>query len=358
VQPAWASGRIDTIVRWVTWFEREEALDRHPAIAVHGALIFALLGQQRRAEEWAAVAERAAPTGLLSDGSTIESLLAYLHAILARDGVGRMRRDARIGLAGLSLASPYRATMLHTVGLSHLIGGDADRADPFFASAFEDATDAGAWPLAALLLAERCLVAIARHDWPKAEALIDRALSVIEDGQLQDYWTSALVYASAARTALHRGDVRRARHYTAQAARLRPLLISTLPIVSVQALLELARAYIALADPGGAGAVLRQVHDIFQDRPHLGVLPAQARQLSSVLERMTGGAAGASSLTSAELRLLPLLSTHLSLEEIGTRLNVSRHTVKTQASSVYRKLDVSSRREAVTRTRELGLTVG
>jgi LuxR family maltose regulon positive regulatory protein len=60
-------------------------------------------------------------------------------------------------------------------------------------------------------------------------------------------------------------------------------------------------------------------------------------------------------LTAAELRVLPLLSTHLSFREIGERLYVSRNTIKTQAISVYRKLGVSNRSEAVTRARELGL---
>jgi LuxR family maltose regulon positive regulatory protein len=49
------------------------------------------------------------------------------------------------------------------------------------------------------------------------------------------------------------------------------------------------------------------------------------------------------------------LSTHLPLGEIGERLQVSRHTVKAQASAVYRKLGVSSRGEAVARARDLGL---
>jgi LuxR family maltose regulon positive regulatory protein len=356
-QPVWASGRVDTVVRWMTWFEREAVLDRYPAIAVHGALIFALLGRQREAERWAAVAERVAPTGFDSDGSTVESLQAYLRAILARSGVDRMRRDARVALTGLSLVSPYRATMLHTVGLSHLIEGDPDRADPFFASAVQDALGAEATPLAALVLAERCLVAIARADWPAAEMFADEALAIVENGGLQDYWTSALVYAAAARTALHQGQQQQARSRSAHAARLRPLLVSTIPVVSVQALLELARAYIALLDPGGAEAVLRQVRDILADRPDLGVLPAQADELGSMLDRITGPPGGPSSLTSAELRLLPLLCTHLSLEEIGRRQHVSRNTVKTHVGSVYRKLGVSSRAEAVTRGRELGLTV-
>jgi LuxR family maltose regulon positive regulatory protein len=50
-----------------------------------------------------------------------------------------------------------------------------------------------------------------------------------------------------------------------------------------------------------------------------------------------------------------LLSTHLSVREIGERLYVSANTVKSQAYSAYRKLEVSSRSEAVTRARELGL---
>jgi LuxR family maltose regulon positive regulatory protein len=64
------------------------------------------------------------------------------------------------------------------------------------------------------------------------------------------------------------------------------------------------------------------------------------------------------SLTAAELRLLPLLTTHLSFREIGERLFVSRNTVKTQAISIYRKLGASSRAEAVDRAAELGLIDG
>ena len=53
-----------------------------------------------------------------------------------------------------------------------------------------------------------------------------------------------------------------------------------------------------------------------------------------------------------------MLSTHLTLLEIGERLHLSRNTVKTQAVSIYRKLGVSSRSEAMQRVRELGLIGG
>ena len=62
--------------------------------------------------------------------------------------------------------------------------------------------------------------------------------------------------------------------------------------------------------------------------------------------------------TAAELRLLPLLSTHLSSPEIGQELFLSRSTIKTEAMSIYRKLGASSRSQAVTRSRELGLLEG
>ena len=354
-QPVWAGGRVETVLRWMEWLKDATSAEHYGAIAVHGSLIFALLGQPSAAERWAAAAERVSSTGTLPDGSTMEATLAYLRAILSRDGVGEMRRDARIAWEGLSPASPYRATMLHTEGISYLVQGDHDRADPILAHAFDVATGANALPLAALILAERCIVAAHRDRWTDVATLAQRAVALVEAGRFEDYWTSALVYAWAARAALHRGDIPQAQHCVGRAARLRPLLTYALPVVSVQALLELARSYIGLADPGGAVAVLGQAHDILQQRPDLGVLPRQAEELQSRLAKITAVADGASSLTAAELRLLPLLPTHLSFREIGERLYLSTNTVKTQAYSVYRKLGVSSRSEAVTRTRQLGL---
>ena len=192
-------------------------------------------------------------------------------------------------------------------------------------------------------------------NWHQASALAQRAVGLVEAGHFEDYWTSALVYAWAARAAVHEGDISQARFYLGRASRLRPLLTYALPVVSVQALIGMAHSYIAIADPGGAAAVLTQVHDILQQRPDLGDLPRQAARLESRLATINARAVGASSLTTAEMRLLPLLSTHLSFREMGERLFVSSHTVKTQAYSVYRKLGVSSRSEAVARVHELGL---
>ena len=357
-QPVWASGRVETVRRWMTWIRDVTSAEHYGAIAAHGSLLFALLGQPGEAERWAAAAERASPAGILPDGSTMPATLAYLRAILCREGIAAMRRDARIAWAGLSPASPYRATMLYTEGISYLLDGDPDRSEPILARALDLATQAGSLPLAGLILAEQCGVAAERSDWSEITTLAKKAATIVEDGHFGDYWTSALVYAWASRAALHEGDVTRARFYLGRASRLRPLLTYTLPVVSAQALLEMIRAYVTLGDHEGAAAVLAQIHGILQQRPDLGIIPALAGRLRATLATTSARAPGASSLTAAELRLLPLLPTHLSYGEIGDRLHVSKNTVKTQAYSAYRKLGVSSRSEAVVRARELGLDAG
>jgi LuxR family maltose regulon positive regulatory protein len=97
------------------------------------------------------------------------------------------------------------------------------------------------------------------------------------------------------------------------------------------------------------------VNDLLRERPDLGIVRDEASRLAEQVRTLPATIAGATTLTPAELRLLPLLPTHLSFPEIGARLFLSRHTVKTQAIAIYHKLDVSSRGEAVTRAREIGL---
>ncbi len=88
----------------------------------------------------------------------------------------------------------------------------------------------------------------------------------------------------------------------------------------------------------------------------MGGLVDDARELRERVDATSEpGGAWAMSLTGAELRLLPYLATHLMFPEIGSRLFVSRNTVKSEAVSIYRKLGVSSRSEAIERAVELGL---
>ena len=350
-----ASGRTDTVRRWMEWFEANDLIERYPDIAVTGALQFAIDGRPAATERWADAAEATSTTGALSEGNTIEGMLSHLRANLCRDGIEAMRRDAQEALNGLSPASSWRANMIQVEGLSHLLEGDADRADRFFARAVDEAIHFSLRPVVALVLADRGTAAIEQGDWAAADTFADQALTIVHGGQFDAYWTSALVYALTARVAAQRGDLEQGRQLVARAARLRPLLTYALPVESARALLEMARAYVALADPGGARAVLTQADDIFSHRPALGNLPQQAAELRVKVETIRAESLGASSLTTAELRLLPLLPTHLSIREIAERLFVSRSTAKSQTLSIYRKLGVSTRSEAIDRMQDLGV---
>jgi LuxR family maltose regulon positive regulatory protein len=357
MQPVWASGRVDTVRGWIELLDKRDGTPYHAAIAAHGALIFALLGHAREAERWVAVAESLPATGVLPDGSTVAGVLAYLRANIARDGPLAMRRDATLALETLSPASPYRATMLHTEAISYLLEGDLPRAGRLLTHAGDVAEAFGATPLFALVLAERSLVCAELDQDLRAEALLDRAVEIVDGQQLDAYWTSALVFAAAAHAAARRGEPGTARRLVQRAARLRPLLTYVLPVVSVQAPIELVRTYLALGDVAGATAVLAEAEGILDRRPDLGRLGVTVRQLRQQVDQVAGArTAGASSLTVAELRLVPLLPTHLSLPQIADRLYVSPHTVKAQVKSVYRKLGVSSRAEAVEAMGDLGVS--
>jgi LuxR family transcriptional regulator, maltose regulon positive regulatory protein len=61
------------------------------------------------------------------------------------------------------------------------------------------------------------------------------------------------------------------------------------------------------------------------------------------------------SFTPAESRVLPLLATYLTLGGIATRLGVRRSTVKSHVASIYKKLGVTKRAEAVEVARAAGL---
>jgi LuxR family maltose regulon positive regulatory protein len=131
-----------------------------------------------------------------------------------------------------------------------------------------------------------------------------------------------------------------------------------MPFLAVRLRIELVKLTVALADRTAARHLVREIDDILRGCPALGVLVDQANELRCLLSSSSLTASGPSPLTSAELRLLPYLQTHLTLGAIAQRLYVSRNTVSSQVTSIYRKLDVSSRREAVAQATAIGLLRG
>ena len=63
----------------------------------------------------------------------------------------------------------------------------------------------------------------------------------------------------------------------------------------------------------------------------------------------------AEDLSERELAVLRLLPSDLTQREISSHLYVSFNTVKTHNKSIFQKLGVSTRHEAVRRAQELGL---
>jgi LuxR family maltose regulon positive regulatory protein len=205
-------------------------------------------------------------------------------------------------------------------------------------------------------LAERSLVAMARGEPGPAEVFAGQARAALHQAGVEESYATPLVCAVQARAALRRGDVPAARRELVSAQRMRHELTYALPHFAVQARIELARACIALTDLAGARTLTREIDELLRHRPGVGTLAGEAGALRVQLSRLRGpDTPGASALTTAELRLLPLLATHLSYPQIAEQISLSRHTVKAEAISIYRKLGASSRDQAIMRARDLGL---
>jgi anti-anti-sigma factor len=344
--------------RWLDWFDDHEALEHYPAATALGAWLQAHAGHAAAAERWADAAERGASrdTGMLPDGTAaIDGWLALLRALMCRHGVEQLRTDAELACKLVPTGSLLRAPAVLLLGISYLLVEDLDSADGLLAEAVEVAEDTGTADIAGVALAERAMVAIDRGAWDRAELLIEHGRSLLGQAFRADHVTNVLLYAVAARLAIRQGDLPRAQTDLTNAQRLRPHLTVALPIYAVQARLELARALLTLTDVVGARTLLREVDELLRRRPRLGVLGQQADRLRASVHTMRAEALGASSLTAAELRLLPLLATHRTFPEIGERLQVSSNTVKTHAMSIYRKLGASSRSQAIQHAQQLGL---
>jgi LuxR family maltose regulon positive regulatory protein len=355
--PAYYRGRIADVECWLETFDDEARLERYPSIAVLGGWIHALRGRPAAAGRWLASAERGiALEPVVDDSASVAPAIALLRAALCRDGVEQMCLDIETALAGLPPASQWRPTALLLLGCTLVLRGQDDLADAILAAAEESAERLGATDTHIIASSERSLLASARGEHAAAELHSRRARALAEESRLDGYTTGALELAASARTSLRGSHWDEARSKLASAQSLTPLLTDALPWLAVQTRLELTRAYVTLRDAEAARAMLSEVLEILERRPALGVLPEQASELEAEVEAMwAADERNGAGLTRAELRLLPLLATHLSFREIGARLYVSRNTVKTQAISVYRKLGVSSRSDAIDHAARLGL---
>lgn len=350
------TGHAATIDRWMDWIEEQNGFRDSPEIAAIGAWFAALFGHASKSDRLADLARRA----ILADDTAARAgqadcFLRLLSAAQCAGGVDRMRLDSGFAADFVGPASPWWQPAALILALSHRLAGDIDAADDLFADVVESGTETGAVNAVAVALAERATIAADRGDWKHASRLVEDADSVVRRGRLDERPVTALVHTAAARRDLHRGESASVQKRLILAQRLRPGLNRAMAAFAIQLRLELTAIYLSTADVAGARTVLRETGALLRRGSDFGTLNPEFEDLTGKLKGGLSAVPGFTTLTPAELRLLPQLSSHLSFPEIGERLFLSKHTIKSQAISIYRKLDVTSRAEAVARAQDLGL---
>jgi LuxR family transcriptional regulator, maltose regulon positive regulatory protein len=356
--PALWQSRVATVQRWFGWLEEHGKIRDHPMVAIGASITSALTGRPADAERWADVVDHWQQDAARPDDPAGAWAVA-LQALLCRRGAQPMRADADEAARRFTALGTMIPAIPLFQGLARVLAGDPDSGDAYFEDAVTIGEQGAVLDVRAIAPCERALLAMARGQWDRAETFAAQAREVMRTAGVEESLATPLVCAVRARLALHRGDVAAARQELVIAQRIRPLLTYALPHLAVQARIELAHAHLSLADLAGARTLAREIDDLLNRRPGLGTLVDEAATLRDQLAKQDGSIVpGASSLTGAELRVLPLLSTYLPLPEIGKQLFLSPHTIKSHAKSIYRKLGASTRSEAVRRAREVGLLDG
>jgi LuxR family transcriptional regulator, maltose regulon positive regulatory protein len=350
------SGRDPEVEDWLAYMDNDGDLARSPLAAVLAARLHAHQGRLEPALRSLAAAEKGARRRQpVTVTRPARARIHLVRAALCAGGADQMLSDAKSGVAGLGREDPWYAYGLLLQGIAQALIGEPGQADAILGRAAHAAERTAATETRILALSERALLAEARGAPADATAQLARALDVARRGGLERYGTVALAIAQRGQAELRNGRWRESRATLAQARALTATLTGSLPWLAVQVRLELAHAHVMLRDADAARALLSEIDSLCSACPGLGLRAQRDRLARAIGSIPVAGTGQTARLTGAELRLLPLLGTHLSFREIGARLYLSRHTVKTQAISAYRKLGASSRKEAVMCATSLGL---
>ena len=354
---AFNTGNVATVRRWFDEVESASWLVRHPELALTGGIYFALTGDPPRAGRWMHIAASTTHAEPRSEGSDpIDGLLAMGRAIMAQNGAAAMLEDGAIAVERIPSLSTWRTAALAAFGVAQYLAGDDRSADATLAEADRASMPPASAAGRALALSYRASIAMERGDWARAATFVTTARDVALRSSMNELALMSLVFALAARVAMRRGNRIQAASDQAHAHRLRAGLSEALPWLAVGADLELARLALAQSDAAGARTLLVEADLVLSRFPSFGRLARDVGLLRGQANASAAVVVGATALTAAELRLLPYLSTYLSFREIGERVGVSANTIKSQTMSIYRKLDVSSRGDAIARAAAVGLT--
>lgn len=352
VLPMFSTGDLDPLVELIHRIGADVAV-RHGFLATMFSYAGVMTGDLASAERWCRAAERHYTAHPFR--STDEEVAYFtLRAHLAPDGFAAMARDARHALAVSDEASPWRAPALMLTGTAAHLEGDTASARPLLDEAVHRSAETAIRPALVMALAERALLSALEGRHAAIREDLEAAQDAIGD-ELRHYPLTAPVWALLALYRHRDGDDRGARAAFQTANALRPAAGRTIPWLGVQLRTTLARVAVALGDVEMARSLLGESRVLLEALPDAPVLRREIDAVERAVTPLPAGRATLPLLTAAELRILPQLSSHLSFEEIGGRLHVSRYTIKSQAISIYRKLGVSSRSDAVVHARDLGL---
>jgi LuxR family maltose regulon positive regulatory protein len=355
----WRRGRRATVARWLDGLPAEAVL-ADPPVAFVTAWIGGFSGASRQqVERWLAVVDNPRWEGRLPDGlGSLAFGAALTRAAMLFDDVGRGVRDGRhaLELAGPQ-PSPNRWMAQAALGQALYLSGQPAAARPRLEELIER-VGTTEQPYAVITgLAVLSLIAGDDNDDQTAQSLATRAVKVARDGGLTAEPLCGIVFLALGRAMARQGDRTGAQEQLERALEL--FGIDAMAVHRAYALLLLASVRAGQGELPDAQALVAQARELVEGLADPGELPAlleQARGMLGPVPRRRVEVAAP--LTERELAVLQLLPTRLSTSEISHQLHVSVHTVRSQVQAIYRKLEATTRSEAVTRARQAGLLPG
>ncbi|HEX7059883.1 MAG TPA: LuxR C-terminal-related transcriptional regulator [Solirubrobacterales bacterium] len=344
-------GRVATVERWLQRLGVER-LSSYPTLSLTAAQGCLARGEGSMTEYWIAVSRRLLEGMRSPRKAPLVAGLALTEAGLARDGLIAMSERAAEAAEVMPDESPWLSMCCLVDGTSLLLRGHPDEARERLSEGARRGAVGGPH-IQVLCLTQLSLLAIEEPDWQVAEMLASQARAQIERSGLGDYTTAALAFAVSAFVRSHRGMADEAAADLRTGVQLMRRLDEFAAWYETQTRIVLARAAVRLDEVGLAQDLLDEARRLIWLTPEATLLADWLSEAELEAERIS--AAAVRDLTPAELRILGSLPTHHSFPQIAAQAHVSPNTVKTQAQAVYRKLGVSSRREAVERAREIGL---
>jgi LuxR family transcriptional regulator, maltose regulon positive regulatory protein len=352
-------GRDATVEKWLEAFPPDHVL-HSPDLNGLQCIKALHRGDELRALEWLRVLDKTVATG----GGRVDAAARWsadvLHAALDERAAAELIPKvaaAREHLAG----SPHWSGLASWVhGALSFLNGDIDGSrDALRAGVFE------AELLGSQLVIGHCLATMSILDdcmgnQRSAEANAHGARQAIESSGGELLPPTAPAMAVTALQHARHGDNEAAVLAVAAARQALTGFASIAPWFNVITRLALIRAALRLDDRATARELVQELryHARFEPLPADSSAPsamACAHELFAQVESMHVPATGTPALTETELRVLRLLPTNLTLDDIATQHFVSRNTVKTHVASIYRKLDVNRRADAVDHARQAGL---